>query len=83
MSLTEREKFIYHAATLMTMKIMSREFDLMPINVQRLINLILKNRCRKLDNKQVDEVYTDIEEEVLLANCVYELPDRRDYKNGV
>ena len=75
MTLTERERFIYHAATLMTMKIMSNEFHLMPINVHKMIDLIRNNRCRKLNDELVDSIYTDIEEEVLLANSVYELKD--------
>jgi len=78
MTFSEREKFIYHAATLMTMKIMSKEFDLVPINIQKLMALIRNNRCRQLKDKQIDEIYTDVEEEVLLANSVYDLRD-----NGV
>ena len=75
MTLTEREKFIYHAATLMTMKIMSKEYNLVPIDVQKLISLIKNNRCRKLTEKNLEDIYDDIEEEVLLANSVYELKD--------
>ena len=75
MTFTEREKFIYHAATLMTMKIMSKEFNLTPINVHKLMDLIRNNRCRQLTDKNLDEIYTDIEEEVLLANSVYDLHD--------
>ena len=75
MTLTEREKFIYHCATLMTMKIMSKEFNLIPIDVQKLISLIKNNRCRKLTEKNLEDIYDDIEEEVLLANSVYELKD--------
>ena len=78
MTFSEREKFIYHAATLMTMKIMSKEFHLMPINIQKLMALIRNNRCRQLKDEQIDEIYTDVEEEVLLANSVYDLRD-----NGV
>lgn len=75
MTFSEREKFIYHAATLMTMKIMARENNLTPINVQRLISLIKNNRCRQLTDKNLDDIYDDIEEEVLLASAVYELKD--------
>jgi hypothetical protein len=75
MTFSEREKFIYHCATLMTMKIMSKEFNLVPINVQKLIDLIKNNRCRKLTEESLDKIYDDIEEEVLLSNTVYELKD--------
>ena len=75
MTFSEREKFIYHAATLMTMQIMSKEFNSNPIDVHKLISLIRNNRCRKLKDDQIDDIYTDVEEEVLLANAVYELRD--------
>ena len=80
MTLTEKERFIYHAATLMTMKIMSKEFHLMPVNVHEMISLIRNNRCRKLNDEDVDSIYTDIQEEVLLANSVYDLQDREVFR---
>ena len=79
MTFTEREKFIYHAATLMTMKIKAKEFNLTPINVHKLMDLIRNNRCRQLTDKNLDEIYTDIEEEVLLENSVYDLHDNEVY----
>ena len=75
MTFTEREKFIYHSATLMTMKIMSKEFNLAPFNIHKLMGLIRNNRCRQLSEKNLEEIYDDIEEEVLLANSVYDLKD--------
>jgi hypothetical protein len=39
------------------------------------MDLIKNNRCRQLTDKNLDEIYTDIEEEVLLANSVYDLRD--------
>ena len=75
MTFSEREKFIYHAATLMTMKIMSKEFNLAPFNVHRLMGLIKNNRCRQLTEENLDEIYTDIEEEVMLANSDYDMKD--------
>ena len=75
MTFTEREKFIYHTATLMTMQIMSKEFNLTPIDVHKLISLIRNNRCRQLKDDQIDNIYDDVEEEVMLANAVYELKD--------
>jgi hypothetical protein len=80
MTFTEREKFIYHAATLMTMKIMSKEFHLAPFNVHKIMDLIKNNRCRQLTDKNLDEIYTDIEEEVLLANSVYDLGDNEAFR---
>ena len=75
MTFTEREKFIYHAATLRTMQIMSKELNLTPIDVHKLISLIRNNRCRQLKDEQIDKIYDDVEEEVLLANAVYEMKD--------
>ena len=81
MTLTEKERFIYHAATLMTMKIMSKEFHLMPVNVHGMISLIRNNRCRKLNDEDVDSIYTDIQEEVLLASSVYDMKDREVFSH--
>ena len=75
MTFTEREKFIYHAATLMTMQIMSKEYNLTPIDVHKLISLIRNNRCRQLKDDQINNIYDDVEEEVMLASTVYELKD--------
>ena len=59
----------------MTMKIMSKEFNLVPVDVKKLVDLIKNNRCRKLKGGDIDIIYDDIEEEVLLANCIYEMKD--------
>ena len=59
----------------MTMKIMSKEFNLLPIDVKKLVDLIRGNRCRKLKSEEIDGIYNDIEEEVLLASCIYEMKD--------
>tara|TARA_Y100001949_G_scaffold19848_1_gene14149 strand:+ start:729 stop:974 length:246 start_codon:yes stop_codon:yes gene_type:complete len=79
MTFTEREKFIYHSATLMTMKIMSKEFNLAPFNIHKLMGLIRNNRCRQLSEENLEEIYDDIEEEVLLANSVYDLRDNEAF----
>ena len=38
-----------------------------------LISLFLKNRCRKLTRDDVDKIYDDIEEEVLLSGPVFDM----------
>ena len=40
--------------------------------MQKFIQLLLKNRCRKLDKEQVDILFSDITEELLLANSFYD-----------
>ena len=59
----------------MTMQIMSKEYNLTPIDVHKLISLIRNNRCRQLKDDQINNIYDDVEEEVLLASTVYELKD--------
>ena len=75
MTFTERERFIYHAATLMTMKILAKDHNMPTIDVHKMISLIKNNRCRKLTEKHIDSIYNDVEEEVMAANSVYTLGD--------
>ena len=78
MGFTEREKYIYHLATLMAMEATQ---DTMgganALNVKHLINLIKKNRCRKLKGEEIQEILKDMEEEVLLSQAVYNM-DKED-----
>ena len=82
MGFTEREKYIYHLATLMAMEATQ---DTMgganALNVKHLINLIKKNRCRKLNGEEIQEILKDMEEEVLLSQAVYNM-DKEDNHNN-
>ena len=78
MTFTARERFIYHAATLMTLEIMHRKESKSVTTMSQkktfdLISLFLKNRCRKLTRVDVDKIYDDIEEEVLLSGPVFDM----------
>ena len=53
----------------------------MPVNVHEMISLIRNNRCRKLNDEDVDSIYTDIQEEVLLASSVYDMKDREVFSH--
>ena len=78
MTFTAREWFIYHAATLMTLEFLNRKRSKSVTTMSQkktfdLISLFLKNRCRKLTRDDVDKIYDDIEEEVLLSGPVFDM----------
>ena len=78
MTFTARERFIYHATTLMTLEIMHRKRSKSVTTMSEkktfdLISLFLKNRCRKLPRDDVAKIYDDIEEEVLLSGHVFDM----------
>lgn len=76
MTFTEREKFIYHATTLMTMDVCrKRNKEGKLLDVKRLLEIIRNNRCRKLSNDDINTLYNDIEEEVLLSSSVYDMAE--------
>ena len=67
MTLNDREKFIMHMATVMTLSAMGDSIDI------RLLQRVMRNnRCRKLTDKEVNELWEDIKEEVLNSKSVYE-----------
>ena len=67
MSLNERERFIMHMITVMTLSSMGD-----PIDVRLVQTEIRKNRCRKLTDEEVREIWDDMKEEVLNGRAVYE-----------
>ena len=74
MSMTDREKFIYHAATLFTLQLMQKhKSDLSTEGMTYLLNLIKKNRCRKMKKEDFTSVLDDMEEEILLSAVVYDM----------
>ena len=74
MTFTDRERFIYHSATLMTLEIMhEKRTRRSAVDLQKFLELIKDNRCRKLTRDDLDDIYNDIEEEVLLSSAVYDL----------
>jgi len=76
MTFTEREKFIYHATTLMTMDVCrKRDKSGKILDVKRLLEMIRNNRCRKLSDDNIGEIYNDLEEEVLLSTSVYDMAE--------
>jgi len=77
MTFTEREKFIYHATTLMTMDVANKKKGGGGVDVKRLLGMIRANRCRKLTDEDIDSLYNDLEEEVLLSTSVYDMAEER------
>lgn len=74
MSMTDREKFIYHAATLFTLQLMQKhKSNMSKETMTDLLNLIKKNRCRKLNTEDFKQVLDDMEEEIILSAVVYDM----------
>lgn len=62
MSFSERERFIYYAATLVTMQhlqVLSKN------DLQKNLKAVQKNRCTSLTDNLVDEIFIDVEHELL------------------
>ena len=67
MTLNDREKFIMHMATIMTLASLGDPIDIYAVQKE-----IVTNRCRKLSDKEIDSLFEDIKEEVLNGRSVYE-----------
>ena len=67
MALNDREKFIMHMTTVMTLSTMGD-----PIDIRLLQKEMRKNRCRKLTDEEVNELWEDMKEELLNGRAVYE-----------
>jgi|TARA_R100000781_G_scaffold114282_2_gene84700 hypothetical protein len=77
MTLSDRERFVYHTATLFTLELMRKhKSNLTKEGMGSLIELIKKNRCRKLKSNDFKELFDDIEEEILLSSAVYEMSEQ-------
>ena len=62
MSFSERERFIYHAATLMTMQHLQ---VLSKSDLQKNLKAVQNKRCTGLTDDQVEEIFFDVEYEAL------------------
>jgi len=60
MTFSERERFIYHAATLMTMQ---HHQMLSKSDLQKNLKVVQNNRCTSLTDKQVEKIFWDVEHE--------------------
>jgi hypothetical protein len=67
MTLNDRERFIMHMSTVMTLASLGDPIDI--IKVQQHVR---QGRCRKLTEEDVNELFEDIKEEVLNGRAVYE-----------
>jgi len=70
MSLSEREKLLFHMLSFLTTATLSP--DMTKEDVGNLLVMIRKERCRKLSDKQVIELKEDLTMEFLLSKHVYE-----------
>lgn len=82
MSFTDREKYIYHLATLMAMQVTHEVYGHAPIKVEEALGLIRKNRCRKLKGEELENIFKDVEEEAMLSSSVYEM-DKENKLNNI
>jgi hypothetical protein len=67
MTLNDREKFIMHMVTVMTLSSMGD-----PIDIKLVQKEIRNNRTRKLTDEDVFKLWEDMKEEVLNGRVVYE-----------
>lgn len=72
MTLTDRERFLYHLSVLMTVDVISKDKGKPNMDVDGMMSAITKNRCRKLSTKDILQIYEEIEEEAFAATVVYE-----------
>ena len=61
MTFSQRERFIYHATTLMTMSNLGR---LTKTSLNKKLETMRNSRCKNLLDKQIEEVLLDLEKEV-------------------
>ena len=67
MTLNDREKFIMHMVTVMTLASIGDQID-----IKLLQKEIRKGRVRKLTDEEVDILWEDMKEEILNGRAVYE-----------
>ena len=70
MTLSERERFVFHLCSAMILSI--EKFKNKGFNMKRIQALVLKNRARHLTKEDVEELTDGMKEEVLLGATVYE-----------
>ena len=61
MTFSQRERFIYHAITLMTMSNLGK---LAKDGFSKKIHAIRNSRCKNLTDEQIEEILLDVEREV-------------------
>ena len=61
MTFSQRERFIYHAITLMTMSNLGK---LAKDGLSKKIHAIRNSRCKNLTDEQIEEILLDVEQEV-------------------
>ena len=70
MTLNDRERFILHLVALMTMQHFGKFGE-----KENLHEIVVKNRCRRLTGNDINKIYDDIQEEMLLGKTIYEEAD--------
>ena len=79
MALSDREKFIMHMVTVMTLASLGD-----PIDITSLQRELRKGRARKLTDEDVNTIWEDMKEEVINGRAIYEeMISRMDKDNKV
>ena len=69
MSFSDRETLIFHCSVAMTMATLTKNKS---FDMRRVINEIIKNRCRNLSEEDVNNIFNDIAVEVRKGQTVFE-----------
>ena len=67
MVFSERERFIFHIVTAMSLSSLGEKFD-----VTVVVQEVLKNRCRHMSPEAQKLIYKDLEQEMLEGGSMYE-----------
>ena len=68
MTLSERERFIFHATTAMTLASTIKD----GADYRQIIEAATKGRCRHLSKEEVKKLYKEFEEELLCSQSVFD-----------
>ena len=67
MVFSERERFIFHVGTAMSLSSLGEKFD-----VKIVIDEVLSNRCRHMTQEEQKLIYKDLEQEMMEGGSMYE-----------
>ena len=78
MVFSERERFIFHVVTAMSLSSLGEKFD-----VKIVIDEVLSNRCRYMTQEEQKLIYKDLEQEMMEGGSMYEeMIAKLRYKEG-
>ena len=72
MTLSERERFIFHLCTAMVLSVEAKKKNNKSFDMKKIEEVVKKNRARHLTDEEVKVVKEDMQEEVLVGTNLYE-----------